>query len=603
MKKLISAVICAAMLAALIAACIPSALSAGFYDTAELLTLLEHIEDDAGMNEYATVQGACTDGKYAYFAVQQSSTSILKYDMSTWRLKDKYENMNFLGHANDMAYNPNKNWILVANNGPEYNVLTVLDASTMKKVSTVKLKINVYSVAYNPDKDVYVCGISGGYTFALLNSKFKVLKKYKGMNTGYTRQGCDCDKNYIYFSQSGGDNIVAVYDYSGKYVDLVSIGHSHEVENLFHAGSSFYTTLHFYGNSVHRIGLSDATKITFTVKYDPDGSFGEMKPTAVHYGESTPLRANSFWKTNYFFGGWRAQRSSDGKYLGYRKFSKVSEWLDKKDVYEYDLYGDRDTVAETVKFGSVTMRPFWIRETYDVRYDPGDSDGGWMAWATVGYYKDYEIPENGFEKEGYIFVGFTAYRDYDDKYYGYRKNSKEAQWLEKQDLDKEYTFKPGEQFNSMTYDGTVYLTPVFRFAYTFSDDHSTLLEYIGTNEIVNIPNPSGNLNTIAGGAFNKNNTCVEIHVPDTVERIESGAISDCSLLERVYFYHLPAHYALDGIDKCNSPSVSLVRDGQTFLLGFAAGDIDARLIRLNASALRAAMTADAVDTKQTKESE
>ena len=85
-----------------------------------------------------------------------------------------------------------------------------------------------------------------------------------------------------------------------------------------------------------------------------------MKPTSVHYGESIPLRENGFWKTGYFFGGWRARRSSDGKYLGFRKFSDVSEWLDKKDVYEYDMYADRDLVAETVKFGSVTMSPFWM---------------------------------------------------------------------------------------------------------------------------------------------------------------------------------------------------------------------------------------------------
>ena len=78
MKKIISAVICAVILISMIAACIP-ATAAEFYDTAELLELKEHIEDDAGMNEFATVQGACTDGTYAYFAIQGNSTSILKY--------------------------------------------------------------------------------------------------------------------------------------------------------------------------------------------------------------------------------------------------------------------------------------------------------------------------------------------------------------------------------------------------------------------------------------------------------------------------------------------------------------------------------------------
>ena len=593
MKKILSAVICAAMLAALIAAGIPTAFGAGFYATAELLDIKEHIEYDAGMNNYATVQGACTDGRYAYFAVQQSSTTILKYDMNSWELADKTENMNFLGHANDMAYNSKKNWIVVANNGPLYNVLTVIDANTMKRISTVKLKINVYSVAYNPEKDIYVCGISGGYTFALLNNQFKVIKKYKGRATGYTRQGCDCDKNYIYFSQSGGDNIVAIYDYDGKYVDTVSIGHSHEVENIFHVGSSFYTTLHYYGNSVHRIGLSKDTQIRFTVNYEPGDSYGEMKPTSVHYGEGTRLRANSFWKTNYFFGGWRAQRSCDGKYLGYRKFSTVSEWLDKEDVYTYNLYSDGDFVSQTVKFGSVTMTPFWIRETYEVNYDPGDAESGWMPRSVVGYYKTYTIPENGFDRPGYVFVGFTAYRDYDDRIYGYRKNCDTPEWLDEEDLIREYEFKPGEKFRSMTYGGTVYLKPIFRFAYTFSDDGSTLLEYIGSDESVSIPNLSGNLNTIASGAFKQNNACVEIHIPETVERVESGAITDCALLERVLFTnHFPVHFAPDSIEQNNTPAVLLEREGQTFLLGFAAGGVDSQMIRLSAAALRAAQSAD-----------
>lgn len=591
MKKTISAVICAVMLLSMIAVCVPAA-GTGFYKTAELLELKEHIEDDAGMNEFATVQGACTDGTYAYFAIQGNSTTILKYNMKNWKLADKGEKLSFLGHANDMTYNPKRKWILVANNGPDYNVLTAIDPGTFKKVSTIKLKINVYSVAYNPDRDIYVVGISGSYKFAILNSDFKVIKTYKGKDTGYTRQGCDCDKNYIYFPQSGGDNVVAVYNYSGQYVDMLSIGHKHEVENLFHVGSSFYTTLHYYGNSVQRIGMSKGTQISFTVNYDPDGSFGTMKPTSVHYGESIPLRENGFWKTGYFFGGWRARRSSDGKYLGFRKFSDVSEWLDKKDVYEYDMYADRDLVAETVKFGSVTMSPFWIRETYDVRFDPGDSDDGWMPWATVGYYKDYEIPENGFEKAGYIFVGYTAYRDYDNKYYGYRKGSPEAQWLEKDDMIKEYEFKPGEQFNAMTYDGTVYLTPVFRFAYTFSDDKTTLEEYIGFDQVAKIPNPSGNLTTIASGAFKENYTCTEIQIPDTVEKLESGAITDCGALKKIVFKHFPSQYAIDSVEKCDSPAVTLERDGQTFLLGFAQDNVDANVIRLNAKALRAAMTAD-----------
>lgn len=590
MKRILCAVMSAILLIAMLAAAIPAHAATGFFATAELLELMEHIEDDADMNEYATVQGACTDGRYAYFAVQQGATVILKYDMKNWRLVDKKQYAGELGHANDMTYNPARNLILVANNGPDYKVLTGLDPDTLEIRGTAKLKLEVYSIAYNADRDIYVVGISGGYNFALLDNKFKVIKKFKGKDTGYTRQGCECDENYIYFAQSGGDNVVAVYDYDGNYVDMVSLGHTHEVENLFRVKGSFYTTLHYYGNSVHRVGLSNSTQIRYAVFYNAGEGYGEMKATSVHYGESTPLRANTFKKTNYFFGGWRASRSSDGKYLGYRKFSHVSEWLSQEDVYEYDLYDDREAVSETVKFGSVTMTPFWISERYTLRYDPNGSEG-WMPEATVGYFDNYIIPENGFEMPGYIFAGFTAYRDYDDKYYGYRRHADTAEWLEAQDLYKAFEFKPGEIISSLTYGGTVTLTPVFRFAYTFNEDNTALTEYIGFDESVNIPNPSGKLNTIAGNAFVGNYNCTEVHIPSTVERVASEAFSDCGNLERVYFKdNFPDEYAEDCIVNCDSPAVFVEYDEKLFLLGYAADRTDSQLLRFNAGALLLALS-------------
>lgn len=598
MKKILSMVICAVMLAAMIAVCIPAASGAGFWSTAELLSIKEHIENDADMNEYATVQGACTDGRYAYFAAQQGSTVILKYDMRTWKLVDSMEYTGGeLGHANDMTYNPARNLIIVANNGPDYKRLTGIDPDTLAIRGTATLKINIYSIAYNPDRDIYVAGISGGYKFALLDNKFKVLKKFKGQNTGYTRQGCDCDENYIYFAQSGGDNAVVIYDYGGKYVDIVSLGHSHEVENLFHVNKSFFTTLHYYGNSVQRVGLSANTEIRYRVNYDPGEGYGEMDPTWVHYGEQTPLSANSFLKTGYFFGGWRANRSSDGKYLGFRKYSDSVEWLDREDVHDFFLYDDREAVSETVKFGSVTMTPFWIAENYVVRYD-SDGAEGWMPEATVGYYDEYEIPPNGYEKPGYIFTGFTAYRDYDDRYYGYRKNGAIAEWLDEDEVVKLFEFRPGEAFGSMTFDGVVTLTPVFRFAYTYNDDNTVLTEYIGFDEIVNIPNPSGQLNTIGEGAFHDNFIFTELHIPDTVETVESHAISNCGLLKGIYFKdNFPDNFALDSVTRCESPAVYVEYGGKNYLLGYAAGEIDAQILRFNAGALRWAIS----DEKQNTE--
>ena len=591
MKKILCSVIAAIILFATVAVCIPAATAIdGFYTTAELLDIKEHIENDADMDKYATAQGACTDGRYAYFAVQQNGTTILKYDMRSWKLVDSKQYGSVLGHANDMTYNPTRNLILVANNGPEYNVLTGIDPDTLEIRGAATIKLDIYSIAYNPDRDIYVVGISGGYKFAFLNNRFKVIKKFKGVETVYTRQGGDCDEDYIYFAQSGGDNAVVIYDYDGKYVDIISLGNDDEVENIFHVGKSFYTTMHYYGNSVHRLGLSDSTQIRFNVYYDKGEGYGEMKPTSVHYGERTPLRANSLTRAEYFFGGWRARRSADGKYLGYRKFGRTSEWLNKEDVYEYALYDDGESVAETVKFGSVTMSPFWIRENYEIRYDPGGAEG-WMPDATVGYYDKYVIPENGFEMSGYVFAGFTAYRDYDGKTYGFRRNAQVPEWLYDEDLFKPVEFRPGQSIQRMTYDGTVVLKPVFRFAYTFNEDNTTLLEYIGIDETVNIPNRSGQLHTIATGAFKDNAIFTEITVPETVERMEPESISNCSLLRKVTFRdNFPDDYAIDAVTDCDSPAICVDYGGRAYTLGYAAGKTDAQIMLLNAGSLRLALS-------------
>ena len=210
-----------------------------------------------------------------------------------------------------------------------------------------------------------------------------------------------------------------------------------------------------------------------------------------------------------------------------------------------------------------------------------------MPEATVAYDKSYVIPENGYEMEGYIFAGFAAYRDYDAKYFGFRKKSKVAEWLEAGDLYKAYEFKPGETLRSMTYDGVLYLSPIFRFAYSYSEDYSALTEYIGMDEVVHIPNPAGKLTAVASGAFSDNTIFTELHSPETVERMEPQAISNCSKLRGIYFKdNFPDEYALDCITRCDCPAVYIEYDGRTYLLGYAAGRLDAQFLRLRAGSLR-----------------
>jgi hypothetical protein len=610
MKRVFSVVIAVILLIMPLIAAIPAAgASEEFYDVAELLEIKSHIEKQAGMSSYATVQGACTDGRYAYFAVQESGTVILKYDVRTWQLVKKAA-VAGLGHANDMTYNSKEEYLVVANNNVTDDVVTLVNPKTLKVIKSAEptrerptesptaptvarattpsatesryVNLRIYSIAYNSKLDRYVAGISGKSDFAILDKDFKLVKQFSGLSSAYTHQGCDCDDDYIYFPQSGGDNVIVVYNYKGKHVATLSMGHSHEVENLFHVGDTFYTTLHYYGNSVHRVGLSNLKEIRFSVVYEPDGGYGSMAATSVHYGVSTPLMRCAFEKPGYFFGGWCARRAFDGKVLGYRNGASTHEWLDEDQVYRPYRFDNGAAVAKLTPLGSVTMTAFWINERYGVYFD-SDGGEGWMEPMNVGFDESFALPENTFIRHGYIFGGYTVSRDYDGRVYGYRRGSDNAEWLEPADCWRRYTFAAGDRVRKLTYDGSVTFTAKFRFAYEFDESGETLLSYVGLDSRVDIPNERGRLNTIAAGAFTDNTTMSVMLVPAGVENVERGAIDNCIALREIYFDGgLPHGFDREAI-RCGSAMIYEVRDGVTLCLGLCADRWSADLIKLNAA--------------------
>lgn len=228
-----------------------------FYSVAKLTAIKHHIEDDADITSYSAVQGACTDENYAYFALDNGKTTLLKYRLPDFELV-KRTTYSTIGHANDMTYNPKTHQLIVANNCPDYKTVTFIDPNTLKITGSQKLSHNIYCIAYNENTDKYIVGISGGYDFAILDKNFKTTAIHKGHNSGYIRQGCDADKNYIYFAQSGGgQNVIVVYNYSGQLIDIISIKMPHEIENIFHTKSTMYLSLFQYTNTVYTAKLSD----------------------------------------------------------------------------------------------------------------------------------------------------------------------------------------------------------------------------------------------------------------------------------------------------------------------------------------------------------
>ena len=587
MKKILRFAVCFALCAALLTAniCIASAAD-GFYSSVEMLTIKNHIEDDVDLSPYSTVQGACSDGKYAYFAVMNGGTAVVaKYDVNTWEFVEEKSIIN-MGHSNDMTYNSDKDYLVVANNAPYYDVITLIDPDTLEPIKDVEIDEDIYSIAYNASRKQYVVGISGSYDFALLDSDFKVVKEYDGKKTGYTRQGCDCDDDYIYFVQSGGSNVLVVYDYSGKYVDTIPMTDSDEVENIFHIGNTYYVSLFYYGNTLMRVGFSGSSAIAYKVSYDANGGEGEMDSTRVHYGVTTPIKKCEFTREGYFFDGWRVQRDSDDKYIGYRFGSKEYEWLSEGEIDRYLLYDDEEPVAETVTHGNVKLYASWVNERYAIDFAAGEGEGE-MESREVAYNEEYTIPESAFTKEEFVFDGYLATRECDGRTYGYRKNSDQPEWLRPDDVEKPHLFRPGDKVHSMTYDGRVTLTAKFKFAYTFGGDGTTLVEYVGVDEKVVIPANHGELKTLAQGAIKDNETMTELYIPAGVSSLQKQAVSNCPNLRSIYFEgDLPEEIDAGCISGGQASFVYEIIDDQPFCIGIIADDASIPLIRTHEAMLK-----------------
>ena len=206
----VSVVLCIALLSANL---ITASSASEFFSKAQMLYIDGHIEAEAGLNEYATVQGACVDGDYAYFAFMQGSVcNIAKFDAHTWEYIEKEKIIN-MGHSNDMTYNPDKDYLVVANNAPYYDVVTLVDPDTLKPIKDVKIEEDIYAIAYNEKHKCYVVGLSGTYDFALLDSDFKVIEEYKGVKTGYTRQAEQCLMS-AYRCSDGRTLVIGVFGYA-----------------------------------------------------------------------------------------------------------------------------------------------------------------------------------------------------------------------------------------------------------------------------------------------------------------------------------------------------------------------------------------------------
>ena len=198
------------------------------------------------------VQGGCSDGEYLYqFMISKDSEScvIVKSHIETQREVKRSEIQN-LGHANDAAYNPYTNTLIVADcMAPYYNKVHILDASTLKLTKTVELQeYSAAQLSYDKETRQYIT--ANNSTIYYWDEDFNLIKTCPAkLSIDYHTQGIVSDGTYIYRLEywQNPDNakdiknnlrIIRISD--GKQIDLVNLSIAREVECITIHDGMFY---------------------------------------------------------------------------------------------------------------------------------------------------------------------------------------------------------------------------------------------------------------------------------------------------------------------------------------------------------------------------
>ncbi len=126
----------------------------------------------------------------------------------------------------------------------------------------------------------------------------------------------------------------------------------------------------------------------YSVAFDGNTGIGGLGLTNAQYDTPFELPANYFIKTGYTFIGWST--SPDGEVL----------------------YGDKEEVMNLTSEvnGSVTLYAIWQANTFTVKFDANTASGN-MADTDVVYDSEVKLPECGFTKTGYTFIGWSLTSD------------------------------------------------------------------------------------------------------------------------------------------------------------------------------------------------
>lgn len=218
-------------------------------------------------------QGGCIVDGYLYQAFIEMNDEtdeltnkciIQKIDIQTGNI-DKESKELQLCHANDITYNSTLGCLVLIQNQPVANSITLIDMETLEVKEQFAIDHFMFAISYHAGTEQYVIGQTQGKTFRILDSDFKAISNVFSPNSvtnSSTTQGMTSDDAYIYFALYG-PNKVAVYDWDGNFVTAIELNELYpserfEPENISVIDGELYVLMRdFVMKKVTLVKLSD----------------------------------------------------------------------------------------------------------------------------------------------------------------------------------------------------------------------------------------------------------------------------------------------------------------------------------------------------------
>ena len=307
------------------------------------------------------MQGGGTDGKYAYYIINEGGATGLeksrmyKIDLETYEIVAQKQDF-LWSHANDVTYDSKRGVIVVCHCNKK---ISLLDPETLDELEVLELTTGgQYSMAYNAKRDQYAIGKSMCYDIGITNSDFELIQTYPGED-GYTKQGMECDDDFIYFFHTGKrNNWIWVYDWDGNYLKKFTVPMVGESENLFIRGDKFIAA---FNNFKDQTG--DIYEMTLTRKPKPEKTIPEIIRDAGSRELEATLEKKTVLSTEIEGYAPCALRggASDGKYAYYSISEKISGDDAKTKLIKLDMES-WEIVA--------TSEDLLIGRATDITFDP-----------------------------------------------------------------------------------------------------------------------------------------------------------------------------------------------------------------------------------------